>query len=78
VGIRGKGVARCAGGEPLRCSLIYDRSDFRLDIGNWYHFIKPIRCIKNLLLLSSLEGRANSYFEECFHTIGQGALGMGL
>jgi hypothetical protein len=55
-------------------------------LGNWYHFIKPIHCIKNLLtvkwllnvvfyfIIISLSGLC----KPLFYRAGQGALGMSL
>jgi hypothetical protein len=44
-----------------RCSLIYDRSDFRPELGNSYRFIKPIQRISNLLAVKQLLNMV-SYF----------------
>jgi hypothetical protein len=36
-------------------------------LGNWYHFIKPIRLIKNLLSVVSYLGYANRNSDQCFY-----------
>jgi hypothetical protein len=58
-------------------------------LGNWYHFIKPIRRIKNVptvkwllnvasyfIVIIFLVGCAYRCSEECFYRVEQGAQGM--
>jgi hypothetical protein len=51
VALRGKGAAGGAGGGPFECVVRLFLIEGSLDqtLGNWYHFIKPIHRIKNLL-----------------------------